>query len=413
MELQFLAAFLSALLTSSSIHSTMAIGVLKVHRKFPVMGSGYKRSNIVALRTYDRNRHRRRLEAVDLPLGSPLGDGLYYTKIGIGTPAKQYYVQVDTGSDAFWVSCISCKGCPHKSDILSKLSFYDPRSSVSSKLVKCDDMFCSSSEYWSIQSKCNRSLLCPYFLSYADRSTTVGVFVNDLVHYHQLSGNGQTQTTNASVIFGCGLQQSGNFNSSYGALDGIIGFGDSNNTVLSQLAAAGKTKKIFSHCLDTINGGGMFAIGEVMEPKVKTTPIVANNWIYYNVNLKSIDVGGTALQLPITILETTNTTGTIIDSGSSLVYLPDIVYKELIVDSRFPKVSFQFENDLPLDVYPHDYLLEYEGKLYCVGFQDATNKQGGGLSLNIAISNKLVVYDIENKVIGWTEYTCKYQLIQL
>lgn len=30
------------------------------------------------------------------------------------------------------------------------------------------------------------------------------------------------------------------------------------------------------------------------------------------------------------------------------------------VDHRFPKISLQFENDLALDVYPHDYFLEYE-----------------------------------------------------
>jgi hypothetical protein len=74
----------------------------------------------------------------------------------------------------------------------------------------------------------------------------------------------------------CGLQQSGSLNNSAVAIDGIIGFGNSNQTALSQLAAAGKTKKIFSHCLDSTNGGGIFAIGEVVEPKVKTTPIVKN-----------------------------------------------------------------------------------------------------------------------------------------
>lgn len=77
----------------------------------------------------------------------------------------------------------------------------------------------------------------------------------------------------------CGLQQSGSLNNSAVAIDGIIGFGNSNQTALSQLAAAGKTKKIFSHCLDSTNGGGIFAIGEVVEPKVKTTPIVKNKWV--------------------------------------------------------------------------------------------------------------------------------------
>ncbi|KAK6937117.1 hypothetical protein RJ641_034147 [Dillenia turbinata] len=35
-----------------------------------------------------------------------------------------------------------------------------------------------------------------------------------------------------------------------------------NSSVLSQLASFGKVKKIFSHCQDSIHGGGIFAIGE-------------------------------------------------------------------------------------------------------------------------------------------------------
>ena len=67
--------------------------------------------------------------------------------------------------------------------------------------------------------------------------------------------------------------------SSEEALDGIIGFGQSNSSVLSQLAASGKVKKIFSHCLDNIRGGGIFAIGEVVEPKVSTTPLVPRMYV--------------------------------------------------------------------------------------------------------------------------------------
>jgi len=63
------------------------------------------------------------------------------------------------------------------------------------------------------------------------------------------------------------------------ALDGIIGFGQANSSVLSQLAASGKVKKIFSHCLDNILGGGIFAIGEVVEPKVSTTPLVRKMYV--------------------------------------------------------------------------------------------------------------------------------------
>lgn len=60
------------------------------------------------------------------------------------------------------------------------------------------------------------------------------------------------------------------------AVDGIVGFGQSNTSILSQLASEGKVKKIFSHCLDSKKGGGIFAIGEVVQPKVDTVPLVPN-----------------------------------------------------------------------------------------------------------------------------------------
>lgn len=42
---------------------------------------------------------------------------LYYAKIGIGTPSKDYYLQVDTGSDIMWVNCIQCRECPSRSSL--------------------------------------------------------------------------------------------------------------------------------------------------------------------------------------------------------------------------------------------------------------------------------------------------------
>jgi hypothetical protein len=48
------------------------------------------------------------------------------------------------------------------------------------------------------------------------------------------------------------------------------------------------------------------------------------------VKMKSIDVGGTALQLPPHIFETSEKKGTIIDSGTTLTYLPELVYKDIM-----------------------------------------------------------------------------------
>lgn len=77
----------------------------------------------------------------------------------------------------------------------------------------------------------------------------------------------------------CGAQQSGDLGSSSSAVDGILGFGQSNSSMISQLASSGKVRKIFAHCLDTVNGGGIFAIGHVVQPKVNTTPLVPDQYV--------------------------------------------------------------------------------------------------------------------------------------
>ena len=77
----------------------------------------------------------------------------------------------------------------------------------------------------------------------------------------------------------CSATQSGDL-SSEEALDGILGFGKSNTSMISQLASSGKVRKMFAHCLDGLNGGGIFAIGHIVQPKVNTTPLVPNQYVY-------------------------------------------------------------------------------------------------------------------------------------
>lgn len=77
----------------------------------------------------------------------------------------------------------------------------------------------------------------------------------------------------------CSSQQSGDLGTSTNAVDGIIGFGEANSSVISQLAAAGTVKKMFAHCLDGVKGGGIFAIGQVVEPKVNSAPLLPNRYV--------------------------------------------------------------------------------------------------------------------------------------
>ncbi|CAM0945986.1 unnamed protein product [Alopecurus aequalis] len=408
-----------------------ATGVFEVRRKFPryVGGGTGGDEHLAALREHDGRRHGRRLAAVDLPLGGnglPTETGLYFTEIGIGAPVKSYYVQVDTGSDILWVNCISCDTCPRKSGLGIELQLYDPRVSGSSTAVTCDQEFCAVSNGGVIPSCPAPASPCQYSITYGDGSSTTGFFVTDVLQYNQVSGDGLTALANTSITFGCGAKIGGDLGSSSQALDGILGFGQSNASMLSQLASAGKVSKIFSHCLDTVNGGGIFAIGNVVQPKVKTTPLVPG-MPHYNVNLKAIDVGGATLQLPNNIFDIGESKGTIIDSGTTLAYLPVVVYKAIesevfaqyvdislknfedfvcfkysgSVDDGFPVVTFHFEGDLPLNVYPHDYLFQN-------GSGGLQTKDGKDMVLlgDMAFSNKLVLYDLENQVIGWQDYNC-------
>ncbi|KAH9607709.1 hypothetical protein KSS87_010972, partial [Heliosperma pusillum] len=199
---------------------------------------------------------------------------LYFTKVKLGNPPQDYHVQVDTGSDVLWVNCVGCESCPKKSGLGIQLNLYNPKSSSTADLINCDQKQCAMI-YQGTLSGCEENMLCQYEVTYGDGSTTSGYFVEDTFHFDQVSGGGQQAAIgNSSVVFGCGAKQSGQLSSNDEALDGIIGFGQANSSVLSQLAAAGKVQKSFSHCLDNEHGGGIFAIGQLIEPNLKTIPLI-------------------------------------------------------------------------------------------------------------------------------------------
>ncbi|XP_022719854.1 aspartic proteinase-like protein 2 [Durio zibethinus] len=399
-----------------------------------------KGKNLSALRAHDIRRHGRLLSTVDVDLhiggnGQPSETGLYFAKIGLGNPSKDYYVQVDTGSDILWVNCAGCDNCPTKSDLGIELTLYDPKKSSTSSLVYCDHDFCTST-YDGMLPGCKPSLQCQYNVIYGDGSSTAGYFVKDTIQLQKVTGNLKTGSTNGTVIFGCGAKQSGELGSSSEALDGILGFGQANSSMISQLAAAGQVKRMFAHCLDNIDGGGIFAIGAVVSPKVKTTPMVPNQ-AHYNIVMKAVEVGDAVLELPSDTFDDADQKGTIVDSGTTLAYLPSTIYEPLMtnvlsqqpalklhtvqdqftcfkfvenVDDGFPVVKFHFKDSLVLAVYPHEYLFQIREDAWCFGWQNSGNqsKDGKGIILlgDLVLSNKLVIYDIENQTIGWTEYNC-------
>ncbi|KAF3575048.1 hypothetical protein F2Q69_00059270 [Brassica cretica] len=158
--------------------------------------------------------------------------------------------------------------------------------------------------------------------------------------------------------------------------------------------------------------------------------------VHYNVILKAIDVDGEPLDLPPSIASFGGNGGTIIDSGTTLAYLPQDLYNSLLkqittrtpvklhmvqetfacfsftsnTDKAFPVVNLHFEDSLKLTVYPHDYLFSLREDMYCFGWQSGgmTTQDGSDVILlgDLVLSNKLVVYDLDSEVIGWADHNC-------
>ncbi|XP_026377595.1 aspartic proteinase-like protein 2 [Papaver somniferum] len=195
-----------------------------------------------------------------------------------GTPPKDYFLHVDTGSEILWVNCVNCfPFCAINTDIDDlTLKMYDPKNSSTADLVPCSGGFCTDN-YKSPIPGCSSGDVFGYGLKYGDGSGSDGYFVNDVIGYDQVSGNLGIQVL---YLGSCATQQTGNLASSTGALDGLIGFGASDESMLSQLASSGKVKKKFAHCLDGKNGGGIFAMGDVVQPTPKSTPLVPNAYAF-------------------------------------------------------------------------------------------------------------------------------------
>ncbi|WVZ00691.1 hypothetical protein V8G54_026760 [Vigna mungo] len=334
---------------------------------------------------------------------------LYFTKVQLGTPPVEFYVQIDTGSDVLWVSCNSCSGCPQTSGLQIQLNFFDPGSSSTSSLIACSDQRCNSGIQSSDASCSSQNNQCSYTFQYGDGSGTSGYYVSDMMHLNTIFEGSVTTNSTAPVVFGCSNQQSGDLTKSDRAVDGIFGFGQQEMSVISQLSSQGIAPRVFSHCLKgDSSGGGILVLGEIVEPNIVYTSLVPAQ-PHYNLNLQSISVNGQTLQIDSSVFATSNNRGTIVDSGTTLAYLAEEAYDPFVnaitatipqsvrtvvsrgnqcyllttsVTDVFPQVSLNFAGGASMLLRPQDYLIQQNSiggaAVWCIGFQKL---QGQGVTI--------------------------------
>ncbi|KAM0068420.1 putative nepenthesin [Helianthus debilis subsp. tardiflorus] len=385
---------------------------LTLERAFPANN----RVELGELRNRDGLRHRRILQqqdgnpdVVDFRVQGtydPYRVGLYYTKVQLGSPPKDYYVQIDTGSDVLWVSCTPCNGCPTSSGLQIPMDFYDPSSSSTSSVISCSDQRCSLASR-SSDSGCNNKQ-CSYNFQYGDGSGTSGYYVSDYMHLNTIGLDSASSNSSANVVFGCSTSQSGDLTKTDRAVEGIFGG----------------------------SGGGILIIGQILDPDMVFTPLVQSQ-PHYNVNLQSISVNGQTLPIdPSTFAISDNQGGTIIDSGTTLAYLAEAAYTPFVdaitqsvsqsvqpliskgnrcylitssVSSIFPTVSLNFAGGASMRLRPQDYLLQQNSvngaEVWCIGFQTISN-QGITILGDLVLKDKIIVYDLGGQRIGWADYDC-------
>ncbi|KVI00122.1 Aspartic peptidase [Cynara cardunculus var. scolymus] len=413
------------------------------------------------LRYRDSLRHHRILQqqssvasVVDFPVQGtydPYRVGLYFTRVQLGSPPKEYYVQIDTGSDVLWVSCNSCNGCPRSSGLQIPIQFYDPSSSSTASLISCSDQRCSLGTQSSDSGCSGSNNQCSYTFQYGDGSGTSGYYVSDLIHLDTIVGDSTSSNASASIVFGCSTSQTGDLTKSDRAVDGIFGFGQQGLSVIAQLSSQGIAPDAFSHCLvGNGGGGGILVLGQIVEPNMVYTPLIPSQ-PHYNLNLLSISVNGQTLSIDPAMFATSGSRGgTIIDSGTTLAYLAEEAYDPFVnanlellhtrifaflqitqsvsqsvqpliskgnqcylitasTPEIFPTVSLNFAGGASMILRPQDYLLQQNSvggaAVWCIGFQKI---RGQGITIlgDLVLKDRIVVYDLGGQRIGWANYDC-------
>ncbi|KAF2325546.1 hypothetical protein GH714_030167 [Hevea brasiliensis] len=303
------------------------------------------------------------------------GSGEYFSRVGVGNPAKSYYMVLDTGSDVNWLQCQPCSDCYQQADPI-----FNPTASSSYAPISCNSAQCNS-----LQMSMCRSDQCLYQVNYGDGSFTMGDFVTETLSF------GSSGTVN-KVALGCGHDNEGLFVGAAGLLD----WGDA-----------------------------------------VTAPLLRSNKIdtFYYVGLTGLSVGGRLLSIPQSVfqMDDSGNGGIIVDCGTAITRLQSQAYNSLrdafvsmtqnlkptggvaLFDTcydlsgqtsvKVPTVSFHFSEGKSWNLPAANYLIPVDSDgTYCFAFAPTTSS----LSIigNVQQQGTRVSFDLANNRVGFSSNKC-------
>ncbi|KAK4261563.1 hypothetical protein QN277_004542 [Acacia crassicarpa] len=256
------------------------------------------------------------------------GGGAYLMNLSIGTPPVTVLGIADTASDLVWTQCLPCTEC-YKQD----LPFFDPKKSSTYKKVSCNSDPCQDLKPAICSSD---GSTCGYSYYYGDGGPYTS---GDLSTETVIIGNNTNSGTFKNIAFGCAhVSTAGTFGSSS---SGFVGLGGGPLSLVSQL-----DEKKFSYCLVPFSSDSSSKIsfgsdavvsgsGAVKTPLMsKSVPLVGKiPDAFYHVTLESISVGNKKIMYKAPPDANATYDGSegniIIDSGTTLTYLPSEFYSDL------------------------------------------------------------------------------------
>ncbi|KAL0447628.1 UNVERIFIED_CONTAM: Aspartic proteinase CDR1 [Sesamum latifolium] len=238
----------------------------------------------------------------------------------IGTPPVKQLGIADTGSDLTWTQCKPCTQC-YKQNI----PLFDPRRTKTYRRVSCESDQCNAVG----SASCDSRNACQYQVSYGDRSYSIGDLAVETFTFGSSSGG---NVSFPKVVFGCGHENDGTFSATG---SGIIGLGGGSLSIINQLDTSIGGK--FSYCLTFLdsNISSTISFGSnavVAGRRVVSTPLVKKSPdTFYFLTLEGVSVGKQRLQYTASNskAEVADEGNIIIDSGTTLTFLPSELYQEL------------------------------------------------------------------------------------
>ncbi|KAL1321119.1 hypothetical protein HN51_065852 [Arachis hypogaea] len=365
--------------------------------------------------TMAANDHRTQL--------SPSSSGrTIMANISVGQPPTPQLVVMDTASEIFWIMCNPCSNCDQH---LGQL--FDPsKSSTYTQLCRtpCGFRGCN----------CHPLDRSPFSITYADNSSASGTLAYETLVF-ETSDEGSIQIPN--IEFGCGRDIVYNNDPGY---NGILGLNNAPMSLASQIGHK------FSYCIgslaDKSSNYNQLILGEGADLEGYPTHFQALRGMYY-ITMEGISIGERRLDIaPATFeIKENGAGGVIIDTGSTLTYLPDdvqnLLYKEvrnilggsfrkviietypwlychLGVVSRdlvgFPVVTFHFAQGADLALDTGSFFEQLTDSVFCmaIGPVSATGLDNRSSVIGLLAQQSYNVgYDLVNQIVYFQRIDCQ------